>query len=89
MSEDAGTYRLLVDVHQVVSDAQKGKNPPKAFVTDDASLVWCWLLDLDFAEELVAFVGVPVRKPGNIWSIRLRVGWRVQHRYNVPSIDGL
>jgi hypothetical protein len=52
----ASTHCLLIHVHKMIPNTQKGNNPPKAFVPDCYRFFRRWFRDLDFGEELETLV---------------------------------
>ena len=50
------TYRLLINIHDMVSNADERQDPFDALVSNPCCLFSCWVTNLDLREELVRFV---------------------------------
>jgi hypothetical protein len=54
------TYRLFVNIHQMIPNTKKRQYPTKTLVANPASFLRSWVCYLQLLEEFVALVGVAV-----------------------------
>lgn len=53
-------YRLLVDIHDMIPDADERQDPPEAFISNPPRFLRRRVQDLHLGEELVALVSISI-----------------------------
>lgn len=60
------TYCLLINIHDMVSNADERQDPFDALVSNPFCLFGCWVTNLDLREEFVRFVRKLLRNLQNL-----------------------